>query len=90
MKRIALLTFVLLFNFSFAQKKELRKAQKLYDAGDTSGASQILTEFQALLDNSDQKVKPKYLLLKGKITQNNKEYQAAYDILTSIEDASAF
>jgi tetratricopeptide (TPR) repeat protein len=89
MKRIALLTFVLLFNFSFAQKKELRKAQKLYDAGDTSGASQILTEFQALLDNSDQKVKPKYLLLKGKITQNNKEYQAAYDILTSIEDASA-
>ena len=89
MKRIALLTFVLLFNFSFAQKKELRKAQKLYDAGDTSGASQILTEFQALLDNSDQKVKPKYLFLKGKIAQNNKEYQAAYDILTSIEDASA-
>lgn len=89
MKRIALLTFVLLFNFSFAQKKELRKAQKLYDAGDTSGASQILTEFQTLLDNSDQKVKPKYLFLKGKIAQNNKEYQAAYDILTSIEDASA-
>ena len=66
----------------------MRKAQKLYDAGDTSGASQILTEFQTLLDNSDQKVKPKYLFLKGKIAQNNKEYQAAYDILTSIEDAS--
>ena len=89
MKYISLFIFFLLFNFSFAQKKELRKAQKLYDAGDISGASQILTEFQALLENADQKVKPKYLFLKGKITQNNKEYQAAYDILTSIKDASA-
>ena len=34
MKKITLLLFLLIFNFSFSQKKELRKAQKLYEAGD--------------------------------------------------------
>jgi len=41
MKRITLLALLLLFNFSFSQKKELRKAQKLYDSGDVLGASQL-------------------------------------------------
>ncbi|MDB2520877.1 hypothetical protein N9X09_01495 [Flavobacteriaceae bacterium] len=89
MKRIALLTFILVFNFSFSQKKELRKAQKLYDAGDIAAASQILTEFQALLENSDEKVKPNYKFLKGKIAQNNKEFQIAYDLFTSLKDVES-
>ncbi|MGB1362690.1 MAG: hypothetical protein ACPG7V_05485, partial [Flavobacteriaceae bacterium] len=74
MKRIALLTLLLLFNFSFSQKKELRKAQKLYDAGDVAAASQILADNQSILENADQKVKPNYEFLKGKIAQNNKEF----------------
>ncbi len=86
MKRIALLTFILIFNFSFSQKKELRKAQKLYDAGDIAGASQILTENQSLLENADQKVKPNYEFLRGKIAQNNKEFQEAYDLFSSIKE----
>ena len=72
MKRITLITLLLLFNFSFSQKKELRKAQKLYDAGDVSGASQLLEENQSLFENADQKVKPGYDFLTGKIAQNNK------------------
>ncbi len=89
MKRIALLTFILLINFSFAQKKELRKAKKLYDAGDITGASQILEEFQSILENADAKLKPGYQLLKGKIAQNNKDYKAAYDILTALKGVSS-
>ena len=86
MKRITLFTLILLFNFSFSQKKELRKAQKLFEAGDVSGASQVLTEFQTILENADQKVKPGYLFLKGKIAQNNKEFQAAYNLFVSLKE----
>ena len=53
MKRIILLLFFIVFNFSFSQKKELRKAQKLYDAGDFSGSEKILTDFKSLLENID-------------------------------------
>lgn len=88
MKRIALLTFILVFNFSFSQKKELRKAQKLYDAGDIAAASQILTEFQALLENSDEKVKPNYKFLKGKIAQNNKEFDVAFELFSAIKEVA--
>lgn len=89
MKRIALLTFILIFNFSFSQKKELRKAQKLYDAGDIAGASQILTENQSLLESADQKVKPNYDFLRGKIAQNNKEFQTAFDFFNSVKDVAS-
>ena len=65
MKRITLLFFILIFNFSFSQKKELRKAQRLYDAGDIAGAAQILAENESILENADQKVKPNYDFLKG-------------------------
>ena len=86
MKHIALLTFILIFNFSFAQKKELRKAQKLYDAGDISGASQILLENQSILENADKKVKPNYDFLRGKIAQNNKDFQNAFDLYVSLKE----
>lgn len=89
MKRITLITLLLLFNFSFSQKKELRKAQKLYDAGDVSGASQLLEENQSLFENADQKVKPGYDFLTGKIAQNNKEFQRAYDLFTSLKDVAS-
>ena len=86
MKHIALLTFILIFNFSFAQKKELRKAQKLYDAGDISGASQLLLENQSILENADKKVKPNYDFLRGKIAQNNKDFQNAFDLYVSLKE----
>lgn len=89
MKRIALLIVILIFNFSFSQKKELRKAQKLYDAGDIAGASQILTENQSLLESVDQKVKPNYDFLRGKIAQNNKEFQTAFDLFNSVKDVAS-
>ena len=89
MKHIALLTFILIFNFSFSQKKELRKAQKLYDAGDISGASQLLLENQSILENADKKVKPNYDFLRGKIAQNNKDFQDAFDLYVSLKEVAA-
>ena len=89
MKHIALLTFIIIFNFSFAQKKELRKAQKLYDAGDISGASQLLLENQSILENADKKVKPNYDFLRGKIAQNNKDFQDAFDLYVSLKEVAS-
>ena len=89
MKHIALLTFILIFNFSFSQKKELRKAQKLYDAGDISGASQLLLENQSILENADKKVKPNYDFLRGKIAQNNKDFQDAFDLYNSVKEVAS-
>ena len=89
MKRITLLFFILIFNFSFSQKKELRKAQKLYDAGDITGAAQILAENESILENADQKVKPNYDFLKGKIAQNNKDFVTALDLYTAVKEVAS-
>jgi tetratricopeptide (TPR) repeat protein len=84
MKRISFFTLLLLFNFSFSQKKELRKAQKLYDAGDVSRSLKLLEENQTLYENADGKVKSNYKFLKAKIAQNNENFQLAYDLLISL------
>jgi len=92
MKKIALLAFMLLINFGFSQKKELRKAEKLFDEGDIAGASQILTESESILANADPKIKPRYEFLKGKIAQNNKEFEVAlalYNGLNEVADIQA-
>ena len=89
MKRITIIIFLLSLNFSFSQKKELRKAQKLFDGGDIAAASQLLTEFQSIMENADQKVKPQYQFLKGKIAQQNKEFKIAYDLFNNIKENSS-
>lgn len=89
MKRITIIIFLLSLNFSFSQKKELRKAQKLFDGGDIAAASQVLTEFQSILESADQKVKPQYQFLKGKIAQQNKEFKIAYDLFNNIKENSS-
>ena len=66
MKRIFLKLYLIVFNFYITQKKELRKAQKLYNDGDFSGSEKILTEFQSLLENIDDKLRPNYNLLRVK------------------------
>ena len=85
MKRIFLLLFLIVFNFSFSQKKELRKAQKLYNDGDFSGSEKILTEFQSMLENIDDKLRPNYNLLRGKIAKHNKQFNKAFDLLMPLK-----
>ena len=85
MKRFILLLFFIVFNFSFSQKKELRKAEKLYYAGDLSGSEKILTDFKSILENIDDKLKPKYKLLEGKIAKDNKKFNKAFDVLMPLK-----
>jgi tetratricopeptide (TPR) repeat protein len=85
MKRTILIFLIIFFNFSFAQKNELRKAQKLYDAGDLAGSSQILSDFQSILENIDDKLKPNYYLLKGKVAKDNKLFNEAFDVLIPLK-----
>ena len=85
MKRIILLLFLIVFNFGFAQKKELRKAQKLYNAGDLIGSEKILKDFHSLLENIDDKLKPTYNLLKGKLAKDNKQFVRAFDVLMPLK-----
>ncbi|MDA0201556.1 MAG: hypothetical protein O2806_07130, partial [Bacteroidetes bacterium] len=88
MKKIALLAFMLLINFGFSQKKEFRKAEKLFDEGDIAGASQILTESESILANADPKIKPRYEFLKGKIAQKNKEFEAALALYNGLNEVA--
>ena len=85
MKKVILFFLIILFNFSFAQKKELRKAQKLYDSGDLAGSEQILNEFESILEKIDDKLKPNYKLLKGKVAKDNKNFTVAFDILMPLK-----
>jgi len=87
MKKITLLLFLLIFNFSFSQKKELRKAQKLYEAGDITSAEKLLTDFKSVLETANQKVKPSYDFLRAKIAQHNEDYRQAYDLLLSLKES---
>ena len=89
MKQVFLFFLIILFNFSFAQKKELRKAQKLYDSGDLAGSEQILNEFESILENINDKLKPNYKLLKGKVAKDNKNFTAAFDILMPLKGSKS-
>ena len=92
MKKNTLLLFLLIINFSFSQKKELRKAQKLYQAGDITGAEKLLTDIKSILENgytADQKVKTSYDFLRAKIAQHNEDFTQAYDLLLSLKESSS-
>ena len=89
MKKITLLFFLLIINFSFSQKKELRKALKLYEADDITGAEKLLTDFKLILETADQKVKTSYDFLRAKIAQHNEDFTQAYDLLLSLKESSS-
>ncbi len=81
--------FLIIFLFStfgLAQKKELRKAQKLFIEGKVDESFKILEENDALFDNADDKTLTSYSLLLAKIARSNSEFQKAFDFLSSIKD----
>lgn len=56
MKTLLLLFFSLFLTLSFGQKKELKKAEKLFESGDAQGATALLESSAALFDAADEKV----------------------------------
>ena len=84
MKKTLTLLLFLTLSLAVAQKKEVRKAIKLFNAGDVQGASDMLTTNAALFENADTKVLNQKLYLEARIAQTNKEYD------TAIEKYNAF
>ena len=87
MIRITFLIILLISAFGFSQKKELRKAQKLFSEGKVDESLKMLEENDALFDNADDKTLSSYSLLLAKIARSNSEFQKAFEFLSAIKDS---
>ncbi len=87
MIRITFLIILLISAFGFSQKKELRKAQKLFTEGKVDESLKMLEENDALFDNADDKTLSSYSLLLAKIARSNSEFQKAFEFLFAIKDS---
>ena len=56
MKTLLPLFFILFLTFSFGQKKEVKKATKLFESGDVQAAISMLESNASLFDAADAKV----------------------------------
>lgn len=90
MKHLFTLILGLLVTVGYAQKKELRQAQKLFKASKIEEAKTSLSANQAIIEGSDDaKIKTLYHFLKGQIARLDKDFQASYDNLKLAEGNSA-
>ena len=90
MKHLFTLILGLLVTVGYAQKKELRQAQKLFKASKIEEAKTSLSANQAIIEGSDDaKIKTQYYFLKGQIARLDKDFQASYDNLKLAEGNSA-
>ena len=71
--------------FSWAQKKELKSAQKLFKAGKTAEAAASLDANQSVLESAELKYAAPYNLLRSQIALSEKEFKASYDFLIMAE-----
>ena len=90
MKHFFTLILGLLVTMGYAQKKELKQAQKLFKASKIEDAKASLSTNQAIIEGSDDvKIKTQYHFLKGQIARLDKDFQASYDNLKLAEGNSA-
>jgi tetratricopeptide (TPR) repeat protein len=90
MKHLFTLILGLLVTVGYAQKKELRQAQKLFKASKIEEAKSSLSTNQAIIEGSDDaKIKTQYNFLKGQIARLDKDFQASYNNLKLAEGNSA-
>ena len=87
MKNLFLLFFISTLTISFGQKKEIRKATKLFDTGDIQGAEAILESSSSLFNGADIKIQNQKIFLEGRIAQFNKDFFMAYDKYMAFKDA---
>ena len=74
MKKYIILIFILFVTFSFGQKKEIKKATKLFNAGDVQGATDLLESSASLFDASDPKTLNKKTYLEAQINQEKQKF----------------
>ncbi len=79
MKTLLPLFFILFLTLSYGQKKEVKKATKLFESGDVQAATAMLESNAALFDVADAKVLNQKTFLEGRIAQANKDFDLAYE-----------
>ena len=77
------------FSFSFSQKKELRNANKKFDAGDIDAAKEIIDSNIRLFENADSKVFNNYIFLSAKILRSKENFEKSFEKLKSIESVKS-
>jgi tetratricopeptide (TPR) repeat protein len=85
MKNCIFLIICLVFSFSFSQKKELRNANKKFDAGDIDAAKEIIDSNIKLFKNADSKVFNNYVFLSAKILRSKENFEESFKKLESIK-----
>ena len=78
-KKFLTIVFISIISLTYGQKKELKKAIKLFEAGDVKAAKDLLDTSSSLFEDVDVKIKNQKLYLEGRISQANKNFQLAYD-----------
>jgi tetratricopeptide (TPR) repeat protein len=81
MKHFFTFLLTLVVTLGWAQKKELKQAQKLYKSAKISEAKASLDANQALLESAEMKYAAPYNLLRAQIALAEEDYQASYDYL---------
>lgn len=65
-KTISIFAALLITAFAFAQKKELKAAEKALKKGNTVEAKTAITSVESMIESADAKYKAQYYFLKGK------------------------
>ena len=79
MKSILLVFFTLSVSLCLGQKKEIKKANKLFNSGDVSGAAAFLESNAVIFEQADVKVLNQKLYLEANISLASKDFQTAYE-----------
>ncbi|MCH1433329.1 MAG: tetratricopeptide repeat protein [Flavobacteriaceae bacterium] len=87
MKTLLPLFFILFLTLSYGQKKEVKKATKLFESGDVQAATAMLESNAALFDVADAKVLNQKTFLEGRIAQANKDFDLAYEKYMAFQTA---
>lgn len=91
-KQILIFSALAISTITFAQKNELKSAEKALKAGKTAEAQTALDTAEPLIANADAKLKAKYYLIKGKLNYDlakkgsNDSYQVAVNSLKEVID----
>lgn len=76
-KQLLAVTLGLLTLGSFAQKDEIKAAEKALKSNDFTAAKQALSALESMESNMDAKYKAKYYFIKGQALAGEKNYEAA-------------
>lgn len=83
-KQILAITIGLLTISSFAQKKELKTAEKALKNNDFTGTLAAISSVESTITSADAKYQSKFYYLKGKALVGKKEYSKAFSVFNQL------